>query len=429
MFLPNIQTSDMAKYIIEGGNKLRGKVKISGNKNSALPCLSAALLTSEEVILRNIPQIADVEIFLELFKVLGAETERSAGTVKVRAKSLKTSVLPKHLVSKLRAAILLAGPLLARTGKVEFSHPGGDVIGKRSIKPHLEGLESLGFECQVSDRHYKWKDGKSETLINNVFLDEASVTATENLLLASALNQKTTILKNCACEPHVVDLCEMLVKMGVKIEGVGTHILQIEGAKQLKGVDFTIGSDYVEFGTYAIAAAITKGEIEIENGLLADLEPVIRPLQKMGLMFQEKNGVIKVSNNAIKPIPKLVTNLWPGFPTDLMSAVIILATQAGGVSLLHDWMYESRMFFVDKLISMGANITIADPHRVLVYGPSKLMGRDLETPDIRAGMALVLSALVACGRSTINRAELIDRGYENVVEKLSALGANIQRID
>ena len=419
----------MAQYIIQGGIKLKGKIKISGNKNAVLPCLAAALLTKEDVILRNVPKISDVDVFLDIFQSLGVKTVREDSFIKIKAEEITTSILPQDLVAKLRAAILLTGPLLARMGKVEFSHPGGDVIGKRSIEAHVKGLSDLGFVFENNDREYKGKRSGDNLKSRKIFLNEASVTATENLLLAAALNPATTVLQNCAQEPHVVDLCNLLVQMGVSIEGVGSSLLKITGSKDLSGADFSVGLDYVEFGTYAIAAAITNGEIEIEDCKSECLEPVINPLQKMGLVFVEKNGSVYIRSSKIYPIQKLITNIWPGFPTDLMSVVIILASQAEGVSLLHDWMYESRMFFVDKLISMGAHITIADPHRVLVYGPSKLMGRNLETPDIRAGMALVLAALVTCGQSTINRAELIDRGYEDVVGKLSALGANIQKID
>lgn len=428
MHFPDI-ISKMAKYIIEGGNKLKGKISISGNKNSVLPCLAACLLTEEEVTLRNVPNITDVGVILELLKSLGATVETGDHLVKVKCESIKSFVLPEELVSKLRAAVLLAGPLLARTGKVEFTHPGGDVIGVRSIGVHLEGFKDLGFEFESYDRAYKVWRSKKTLESKEIFLFEPSVTATENLILAAALDSSTVILKNCAKEPHVVDLCNLLVEMGASIEGIGQSTLKIKGVKKLAGVDFAIGSDFVEFGTYAIASAITGGEIEISKDGFSDLDPILCPLKKMGLVFQDTGKSIIVSAKSILPLPHLKVNIWPGFPTDMMSAVIVLASQARGVSLCHDWMYESRMFFVDKLISMGANITIADPHRVLVYGPSELYGRNLESPDIRAGMALVLAALTAKGTSIINKIEHVERGYEDVMGKLSILGASIQRID
>ncbi|MBI2011166.1 UDP-N-acetylglucosamine 1-carboxyvinyltransferase [Candidatus Daviesbacteria bacterium] len=420
----------MAKYIIEGGNRLKGKVKISGNKNSILPCLAAVLLSSKPITLKNVPSILDVSIMLEILQHLGVSIQKKEDDlITLQVSKIATSSLPQDLVSKLRASILLVGPVLAREGKVDFYHPGGDVIGKRSIESHIEGFEKLGFEFSVSDRHYKGERKKECPQNCQIFLEEASVTATENIILACSLTPSKVTVKNAAKEPHIVDLCEMLKLMGVKIEGVGQSTLVIEGSKDLNGCEFSIGPDYIEVGTYAIAATLTQGEIELENASLINLEPIVLPLQKMGVNFQGKDKSIKVSSDKIESLPKLITNTWPGFPTDLMSAVIVLATSADGVSLLHDWMYESRMFFVDKLISMGAQITIADPHRVLVYGPTKLYGRELETPDIRAGMALVLAALRADGQSVINEAQLIERGYENVVENLVSLGAKIQRLD
>lgn len=420
----------MSRFIIEGGRKLRGKIRVSGNKNAILPCLSACLLTEEEVILRNVPEIADVQVFLQILKKIGVQVKSEEGLVRLKASQIKTTTLPEDLTSQLRASILLAGPLLARMGKTTFSHPGGDVIGKRSIEPHLEGLKNLGFEIEIGDREYQILRSKNFVSEKEIFLEEASVTATENLILASVMGESTVILKNCAKEPHIVDLCQLLISMGAKIEGVGQSTLIIDCVKTLHGADFTVSSDYIEMVTYAIAACLTKGEVEIENITLEGLEPVLLPLRKMGVTLENgaKESVV-ASIKGLQAIPKLTVNIWPGFPTDLMSVFIVLATQAKGVSLMHDWMYESRMFFADKLISMGANITIADPHRVLVYGSTKLKAKELETPDIRAGMALVLAALIAKGESIINKADLIERGYEDVVGKLSTLGAKIKKVN
>ncbi|MDO8429008.1 MAG: UDP-N-acetylglucosamine 1-carboxyvinyltransferase [Candidatus Daviesbacteria bacterium] len=416
----------MAKYIIEGGNKLSGKVKISGNKNSVLPCLAATLLTEEEVILKNIPNISDVEVFCDILKGLGASVERKSDQLTIQCKDIKVALLPEDKMTKIRASILLVGPLLARLGQVEFSHPGGDVIGKRSIDTHLEAFRELGYVFEISDRQYKGVKFEERTQNKEIFLAEASVTATENMILTTVLGNSAVILKNCATEPHVADLCNLLIKMGARIEGVGQSTLRIIGVEKLTGASFVIGSDFIEFGTYAIAAAITGGEVEIENIEFTNLLPVIKHLERFGLTFENLGKSIKVGFTELTaPGNKLHTNIWPGFPSDLMSVAVVLATQCKGISLLHDWMFESRMFFTDKLISMGANITIADPHRVLVSGVTPLYGRVQETPDIRAGMALVLASLVAVGKSTINKAELIERGYEDVVGKLSSLGAQI----
>jgi UDP-N-acetylglucosamine 1-carboxyvinyltransferase len=420
----------MARYIIEGGNSLNGRIRISGNKNAILPCIAASLLTSEEVILRNVPRIADVEIMLEILKGLGANVEFTTELLKIRVENINSTELPKDLTTKLRASVLLVGPLLARSGEVKFYHPGGDVIGKRSIDTHLEGFKQLGFDLTREDREYQAKTNSSNEKSSEIYLEDPSVTGTENLILTSVLGYSEITLKNCAKEPHVVDLCNMLNSMGAQIEGVGNSTLKIKGVESLHGADFTIGPDYLELGAYAIASVITHGNIEMENCSLNDLEPVVAGFKKMGVKLYEENNAVKVSCeklNSVPEFPGLYVNIWPGFPTDLMSVFIVLATQAEGVTLLHDWMYESRMFFVDKLISMRANIIIADPHRVLVYGPTELKARDLETPDIRAGMALLLAALIAKGTSTIHKAQLIERGYENVVEKLQSLGAKITR--
>ncbi|MDD2822854.1 MAG: UDP-N-acetylglucosamine 1-carboxyvinyltransferase [Candidatus Daviesbacteria bacterium] len=418
----------MAQYIIEGGNKLKGRVKISGNKNEVLPCLAACLLTEEEVILKNVPQTADVESSLAIFQDLGVGISKEDGIVRINCQKINKTVLKTDLANKLRASILFVGPLLARFGKVEFPHPGGCVIGRRSIDTHLDGFKHLGFKFNIQDVNKGSRNG-ADFKDQEIFLDEPSVTATENMILTSTLLPAVTTVKNCAVEPHVVGLCKMLKKMGAEIDGIGTQTIKISGGKKLSGCEYTIGLDNVEFGTYAIAAAVTNGEIEIEGDDLDGLEPIIRPFEKMGVKFEKTDSGIKVSAGSLKAVPQIRVNVWPGFPTDMMSAAIVLATQSKGVTLCHDWMYESRMFFVDKLITMGANITLADPHRVIVSGCSKLRGKNLDTPDLRAGMALVLAALSAKGTSVINKAELIERGYEDVVYKLTELGASIKRVE
>lgn len=425
----------MAKYIIEGGHKLTGEIAVSGNKNSVLPCLAASLLTRDEVILENVPNISDVETEIQILKNLGAEVSFQNHIIKVHCREITgdngsdTPVLHKKLAGKLRASILLVGPLLARVSKVEFPHPGGCIVGKRVISAHLSGLADLGYTLKPSNEGYRCSKSTKLHEDVTVFLEERSVTATENLIMASVLGEKTVIIKNCAEEPHIVDLCNLLNLMGAKISGIGSSTLVIPGTSRLHGAKFRIGCDYIELVTYAIAGVLTNGSVAFTNCSLDNLEPILLPLKKAGITFKEVDGKIRTAYRQLTAVPKLHTNVWPGFPTDLMSAFIVLATQSKGVSLLHDWMYESRMFFADKLISMGADITLADPHRVIVSGPTELRRKELESPDIRAGMALVLAALCAQGISTINKAELIERGYEEVVGNLSRLGAKIERVE
>lgn len=418
------------KYIINGGTQLRGTVRISGNKNSVFPCVAAALLTKEEVILENISDLKDTEILIQILKKLGIEVEKKDSTVRIKAQEIRRFSLPEELMVKLRGSIVLVGAMLSRLGKVNFYHPGGDIIGRRSIETHIEGFKQLGASFKKNNAKLNlYFNPNNDEKSYNIFLSEASVTATENLILASVLGSKMVSIGNYAKEPHVMDLCRMLIQMGAKIEGIGNETLKITGVEKLNGTKFRIGADFVEAGTYIIAAAITGGEIKLEGVGETFLDPILIPLKEFGIKMESNGGSILVFQSKLKSIQRLITNIWPGFPTDLMSAAIVLATQSKGVILCHDWMYEGRMFFVDKLISMGAKITLADPHRVLVYGPNKLHGRALETPDIRAGMALVMAALVAKGKSTINQAELIERGYEDVVGKLRSLGADIRRIE
>ncbi|MDP3733459.1 MAG: UDP-N-acetylglucosamine 1-carboxyvinyltransferase [Candidatus Daviesbacteria bacterium] len=415
------------KYIIQGGRKLEGEIEVSGNKNAIFPCVAAALLTQDEVILENMADLADTQVLVQILIYLGVKVDRRKTTLVINSKDLKSYVLPKELMTKLRGSIVLVGAILARKNKVNFYHPGGDIIGKRSINTHLEAFKSIGALLKKSDLEYSLRFTEQENISVSIFLQEASVTACENLILASVLGKKKVVLKNCPKEPHVEDLCKMLLQMGASIKGVGTDTLLICGVDKLSGTKFKIGIDYIEVGTYAVASAITGGKIKIFGLDKSNLDPVLEPLRRFGVKIETHDNYLVVSADKLISPVKIITNIWPGFPSDLMSVAIVLATQSKGVTLCHDWMYESRMFFVDKLISMGAQITLADPHRSLVYGPSKLKGRVIETPDIRAGMALVLAALVAKGESTINQIELIERGYENVVGKLTNLGADIKK--
>ncbi|MBI2019890.1 UDP-N-acetylglucosamine 1-carboxyvinyltransferase [Candidatus Daviesbacteria bacterium] len=417
------------KYLIKGGKKLVGEINISGNKNSVFPCVAAALLTKDEVVLENVSDIRDTAVLVEILNKLGVKVKRRGSTLFIKASEINHTTLPKELMSKLRGSMVLVGALLSRMGKVHFFHPGGDIIGQRSIETHLESFKALGANLKREDLKFTLYDDQAETKTKQytIFLPEASVTACENLILMAALGKRRLVLKNCPKEPHIIDLCQMLIRMGAEIGGVGGDVLEIKGVEKIGGVRFKIGIDYIEVGTYVVAAAITGGKIVIKGINSTDLDPVIVHLKRFGIKADFGHDKLEVYADKLKAIPKITTNIWPGFPTDLMSAAIVLATQSKGVTLCHDWMYESRMFFVDKLISMGAKITLADPHRVFVYGPTKLHGRTLDTPDIRAGMALVLAALVARGESIIRQAELIERGYENVLGKLTSLGAQIRK--
>lgn len=418
------------QYIVTGGKRLEGTIKTSGNKNSVFPCVAASLLTSDEVILENISDLRDTKVLIQILEKLGTKVVREGSTLKLKTETINQTTLPKDLMEKLRGSMVLVGAILARMGKVHFYHPGGDIIGQRSIETHLECFKNLGAALKRKDVEFNLsfsdESGKKDCVI---FLSEASVTACENLILAASLGEKRVTIKNCPKEPHIVDLCKILISMGANIKGIGGDTLEIKGVSKLNGTNFKIGVDYIEIGTYAVAAAITGGEISMQGIDSTDLDPILDPLKRFGINVKLNEDTITFNAEKLKALPKITTNIWPGFPTDLMSAAIVLASQCKGVTLCHDWMYESRMFFIDKLISMGANVTLADPHRVFVYGPSKLRGRNLETPDIRAGMALVLAGLIARGKSIINQAELIERGYEDVVGKLNSLGAEIERVE
>lgn len=423
----------MDQYRIEGGKPLNGTVRACGNKNAALPCIAAALLTEETVILRNIPEIEDVQVMLSVFKALGGSVMKLApDEYSLKAASVSRSDIPLEMAKKIRASILFAGPLLARTGSAVLPPPGGDVIGRRRLDTHFLALTELGAKVAV--------DGVFEftapRLIGaDIFLDEASVTATENAIMAAALAQGTTILTNAASEPHVQDLCRMLASMGAKISGIGSNVLTIEGVRKLSGCEFEIGADFMEVGSFIGLAAATRGEIVIEKTRPQDLRPASIAFGKLGIKWETDGSAIKVSGNQSMKvdcdlggmIPKIDDAPWPGFPPDLTSIITVVATQVEGTVLIHEKMFESRMFFVDKLIGMGARIVLCDPHRAVVTGPARLAGSELVSPDVRAGMAMVIAALCAEGVSTIRNVYQIERGYERLVDRLSALGARIER--
>lgn len=417
----------MAKFAITGGHKLSGKIKVAGNKNSVLPIMTACLLTGDTCVIENVPNISDVVTMVQLLELTGAKIT-GVGTSKltITAKEIKKTDFPGELTEKLRASALLLSPMLSRVGEIKMGYPGGDIIGRRPLETHIRALESLGAKIVKEDDYYVAKGSKF--MGRELFLQEASVTATENAIMAAVVAAGPTIIKRAASEPHVVDLCQFLVKMGAVISGIGSNVLAIKGVKRLNGTTHQIRPDHIEVGTFAILGAVAGGKIEISPIIKEDLEMILLTLAKFGVDYKLEDDKLEVRASKLKAVEKVVTDVWPGFPTDLMAPTIVLATCASGVTLLHDWLYESRMFFVDKLLSMGAQVEIADPHRVLVYGPTKLRGQRLDTPDIRAGIALVIAALAAQGKSTIERAELIERGYENIVERLTELGARIKRL-
>lgn len=425
----------MSTFIIEGKQSLRGEYLPSGNKNAAFPLLSAALLTPEPVTLHNLPDIGDVETMLAILADLGAEvTRHSAHSVTVRAGKLVKTTPDPELFSQIRGALVLMGSLLAREGHVNLCTPGGDKIGRRRIDTHLSVLQALG-----ADIHYNGDFTLTTRQLRGVdhLLDEASVTGTENAILAAVLAEGTTILHNAASEPHVQELCLMLNQMGARIEGLGSNILTIHGVESLGGTEFTIGPDYLEVGSIISLAASTDSEILIRNAAPRHLRMTLLVFERLGVqplvqgedILVQPGQAMEITPDFGGSIPKVEDAPWPGFPADLMSVAIVMATQAQGTVLFHEKLFESRMYFVDKLIAMGARIVLCDPHRVVVQGPSALRAESqgISSPDIRAGMALLIAAMAAEGTSTIHNIRQIDRGYEQIEDKLSRLGAKIKR--
>jgi len=423
----------MTTLVIRGGRPISGTYTPAGNKNAALPALAACLLTDEPVTLRNIPAIKDVEVMLELLASIGVAVRRNGSTVKLLARDIASVRLDRDLCRRVRASILLAGPLAARAGRAEFHPPGGDVIGRRRLDTHFHGLRSLGMSVRAGSKLiFTARELKGADLL----LDEASVTATENIVMAAAVASGTTTIYNAACEPHVQDLCRLLVRMGAAIEGIGTNHLRIRGRRTLGGADFTIGPDYIELGSFMAASLVTGGTLKIRGVDAPEtLEVVRRGFARLGASWKRKGRVLEVDRRAPMQvvqdfggaIPKLEDGIWPAFPSDLMSVAIVLATQAEGSILFFEKLFESRMYFVDRLIEMGAWIVQCDPHRVLVQGPARLHGIHMSSPDIRAGMSMLIAALAARGTSIINGADVIDRGYAAIDERLRALGADVER--
>jgi UDP-N-acetylglucosamine 1-carboxyvinyltransferase len=425
----------MSRFIIRGRRRVSGVFAPVGNKNAALPMLTACLLTDEPVVLDNLPLIADVRVMLELLEGLGVDVRLHGRRVELRAARVRRARLDRELCRRVRASILFAGPLLARLGRADIPPPGGDVIGRRRVDAHVSGLRALGARFEGGARlSFRAKRLRGAS----VLLEEASVTATENLLMAAATAEGETLLSNAACEPHVQDLGALLTKMGARIEGLGSNRVRVIGVERLGGAEHSIGPDYIEAGSYLAAAAATGGELTVTGLGDAETRAVIgRAFARLGITWrvegdqvrQPTQEAFRVQRDLGGAIPKIEDGIWPMFPSDLMSVAIVLATQARGSVLFFEKLFESRMYFVDRLIEMGARIVPCDPHRVVVEGPARLNGIHMSSPDIRAGMAMVIAALCARGVSAIESAQVIDRGYERVDERLRDLGADIERED
>jgi UDP-N-acetylglucosamine 1-carboxyvinyltransferase len=429
----------MEKFVIEGGYPLSGELIPSGNKNEALPVLAATLLTDEEVTLQNLPKIRDVEVMCEVIRSVGGQAEWvGPNELKVCAGGVKTGELDAELCRRIRASILFAGPLIARQGRVVLPPPGGDVIGRRRLDTHFHALEALGARIAVRDVYELTAAQLSGA---DIFLDEASVTATENAIMAASLAKGTTIIRNAACEPHVCNLARMLNSMGAQISGIGSNQLTIQGVERLGGTTHEIESDYLEIGSFVGLAAVTGGELTIKRVKPESLRMIRLVFERLGVFTQLKESpegghelfVPAHQPLTVKPdyhnhVPKIDNSIWPAFPTDLMSIAITVATQCKGTVLFFEKMFEGRMFFVDHLQGMGAQIILCDPHRVVVVGPQPLRGAKVQSPDVRAGMALLIAGLAAKGKTEIYNIHQIDRGYERVDEKLRLLGAQIERL-
>ncbi len=426
----------MESFVIEGKAPLKGVVTPSGNKNAAFPLISAALLTDQPVILHNLPDIGDVRTMLNIVEDLGVEvTRHDAHNATLHAKSLRTTTPDPARFAKIRGALVLMGSLLAREGEVRLAQPGGDQIGRRRVDTHIMALQALGAKFKYNSNFILTADHLRG---QDILLDEASVTATENAMLAAALAEGTTIIRNAASEPHVQDLCHMLNKMGACIRGIGSNTLIIEGVKSLNGVEYTLGPDYLEIGSFIALSAVTEGEILIKNAAPEHLRMTLMVYERLGIvpeirgndLFLPDKQLLVVMPDIGNAIPKIDDAPWPAFPADMMSVTLVAATQATGTVLFHEKMYESRLYFVDRLISMGARIVLCDPHRALVQGPSTLRGdlQGISSPDIRAGIALLIAALCAEGQTVMHNIAQIDRGYENIEGKLLELGAKIKRV-
>ena len=425
----------MPKYVVEGGVPLNGTIRPAGNKNAALPIICATLLSDQPITLENVPDIRDVRTLLELMEQLGCSVDwKGGGTVTIQAKDMRIAEVDRRLAARIRASILLAGPMLARTGSMILPPPGGDVIGRRRVDTHFLALQRLGARVETRGGYHLEADGLTGA---NIFLDEPSVTATENTVMAAALAKGTTTIRNAAAEPHVQDLCNMINELGGRISGVGTHVLEIEGVEKLGGGSFRVSSDHIEVGSFIGLAAVTRGDLTIENAAVQHLDSTLLAFERLGIDCEIQGDDLRVPAEQDLEIqmdlgghiPKIDDGPWPAFPADLTSIALVVATQCRGTILVHEKMFESRMFFADKIIGMGARIVLCDPHRAVVVGPSRLYAGVMDSPDIRAGMALLIAALGAEGESHIYNIQQIERGYQNIDERLRSLGASIRRED
>ncbi len=424
----------MDKFIIEGGVPLQGEVTPAGNKNAALPLLAACLLTEEPVVLRNVPRIKDVLVMRKLIESLGARVEDLDDRIwRITARNLRPADLDPDVCRRIRASILVAGPMMARIPEFKLPPPGGDVIGRRRLDTHILALRALGVDVRY-DRGFTFHSAGLHGA--DFLMDEASVTATENAIMAAVMAKGETIIRNAASEPHIQELCHFLNGLGARIEEIGSNTLHIHGVTSLHGGEFTIGPDYLEVISFVGAAAVTRGSVRIRNAGVENLQMIRHVFERLGVTWTVDGADLVVpadQSMEVVPdldgaIPEVKTNVWPAFPTDLISIAITVATQARGSVMFHDWMFSGRMYFTDKLVGMGARIILCDPYRCLVQGPSQLYGENLESPDIRAGMSLLLAALTAKGKSTVRNVGQIERGYEDVDNKLKDLGANIRRV-
>ncbi len=424
----------MKSLRIEGSHPIHGEVTVSGNKNAALPMIAALLLTDEEIILRNVPDILDVRTMLDIAGELGCEYTFQNNTIRSRCRDLKTHLVSKEMCGHNRTSILFAAPLIARCGKAELYPPGGDVIGRRRLDGHFYGLKTLGASLEF-DHTYQFRT-KGRLAGRELFLDEASVTATEQILLAAATASGVTTLYNAACEPHVSDLAVLLNEMGAKITGHGSNTIVIEGVEKLHGVDHTVISDHIEAGSFLALAAAAGGELTVRNTTKRHYWMLKRVFERLGIelvlhsdhIYLPGHQKMQIECDFGGHIPQISDGPWPQYPSDMMSCTIVLATQCRGTVMFFEKMFESRIYFADRLISMGANAIVCDPHRLVITGKAQLHGMVLSSPDIRAGMAMVIAAACAKGVSTINSAEVIYRGYENLVGKLAGIGVKVEEL-
>lgn len=419
----------MSTLLIEGGHRLQGRVAVEGNKNAALPLLAACLLTGDECVLTNVPRIGDVEVMARLLLDVGAEVDGiGSTTLRIRAPRVNTHAPDRSLVGRLRGSVLLLGPLLARTGRAHIAPPGGDFPARRSISTHLEALGAMGVQqSRGADHILEAPDGLKPA---SMYLYEASVTGTETALLAAATADGVTEIRHAATEPHVVELCEFLEKMGAGVSGIGSSKIRVEGVPRLHGAQHRINGDYIEAGSWAVVGAITGGEMAIEGAREEDIEVVAAVMKRMEVRCGMRDGIFEVKPSKPKAVRRITTGLWPAFPSDLVSLVTVLATQAEGRTLVHDWMYELRLFALEQMSGMGADMFLADAHRIIVQGPTKLRGgRVLDSRDLRSGMSLIAAGLAADGQTRVQPLEIVERGYSHLVERLQALGAKVAKVE